>query len=196
MNIRRATVVIYLNFCKAFGMVPHILVSKRERDGFGRWAIQWIRNWLNSFIRRVVVVRLSVEVEIGTSGIPQGSILGLVVFIIFNYDIERLSAHSSSLLMTPSCVVHLTFQRKGMSSRGNLTGLRNGPLQTSWSSARPSARSFTWVGAIPNISTDWGTSGLRAALWRRTWGYWWMKNLSSEYTLAAQKASHIRGCIK
>ena len=27
----------------------------------------------------------------------------------------------------------------------------------------------------PGINTGWGMKGLRAALRRRTWGYWWMK---------------------
>ena len=30
----------------------------------------------------------------------------------------------------------------------------------------------TWVGATPSISTCCGMKRLRAALWRRIWGYW------------------------
>jgi len=36
--------------------------------------------------------------------------------------------------------------------------------------------SCTWVRETPSINTGWGMKGLRAALARRTWGYWWMKN--------------------
>jgi len=43
-------------------------------------------------------------------------------------------------------------------------------------STRPSARSCIWVRATPSIDTGWGMKGLRAALRRRTWGYWWMKS--------------------
>jgi len=37
-------------------------------------------------------------------------------------------------------------------------------------------RSCILVGAIPSIKTGWGMKGLRAALWRRTSEYWWMKS--------------------
>ena len=63
-----------------------------------------------------------------------------------------------------------------MRYRGTLTGLRGGPTRTSWSSARPSARSCTWVGAIPSTNTGWTESELRAALRRRTWGCWLMRS--------------------
>lgn len=43
----------------------------------------------------------------------------------------------------------------------------------SWSSARPSARSCTWVRAMPNTNTVWMENELRAALRRST--YWGIK---------------------
>jgi len=60
-----------------------------------------------------------------------------------------------------------------MPSRGSWTSWRDGPVWTSQGSTRPRARSCIWVRANPTTSTDWGMKGLRAALLRRTWGYWW-----------------------
>jgi len=83
----RATAVIYLDFSKAFDMVPHnILLSKLER-----WldTIKWMRNWFQDHTQRVVVASVSMPGwRSMRSDVPQGSVPGSILCNIFISDIN------------------------------------------------------------------------------------------------------------
>jgi len=83
--------VIYLDYRKAFDTVPHKrLIKKLSSYGIKDRPLAWLRDFLSGRRQQVAINNSKSSIGSVTSGVPQGSVLGPILFIIYVNELPSL----------------------------------------------------------------------------------------------------------
>ena len=106
LNRRSQVDVAVLDFAKAFDKVPHQrLIKKLRYYNLNANVVGWIESFLSNRTQRVIIDgHTSTEAPV-LSGVPQGTVLGPLLFLIFINDIAT-NVTSSIRLFADDCLVY------------------------------------------------------------------------------------------
>ena len=128
----KQTDLIIMDFAKAFDKVPHRrLLHKLEYYGIRGSTHKWINSWLSGRTQQVVLDGQASDPVPVLSGVPQGLVLGPVLFLLFINDLPD-NIRSSVRLFADDCVLYRNIHslQDCLTLQEDLTSL--GQLEADW----------------------------------------------------------------
>ena len=104
--------VAVLDFSKAFDTVPHgRLLRKLEHCGINGPIIIWIKNFLGYRKQSVMIEGVKSREDTVDSGVPQGTVLGPLLFLIYISDLPSiLHPQTAVRLFADDCLIYRSVQ--------------------------------------------------------------------------------------
>ena len=108
LDSKLSTCIIFCDISKAFDRVWHKgLIFKLQQCGFAGKILHWIKSYLSNRKQKVFVGSSFSDVRLISAGVPQGSVLGPLLFLVYVNDIvekllsiSRLFADDTSIAFT------------------------------------------------------------------------------------------------
>ena len=107
LDVRRTTLAAFIDFRKAFDCVQHdILLEKLDGAGLHQSVVQWVRSYLNNRKQRVLANNVYSNFQTITQGVPQGSVLGPLFYILYANDLADLFVNCEVALYADDTVLY------------------------------------------------------------------------------------------
>ena len=108
-NVGRNTLAVFIDLKKAFDTVDHsILLRKCDRYGIVGKAGIWLKHYLTDRKQCTLANGTKSPKTNITCGVPQGSILGPLLFLLYVNEIEYICKHSKVLLYADDTVLYVS----------------------------------------------------------------------------------------
>ena len=107
INNKESTMATFFDLKKAFDTVNHkILIKKLQAMGIKGGLLEWIEDYLSNRFQRTVCNNNLSTTENITCGVPQGSILGPLLFLVYINDIENVFCDVKFQLYADDTVIY------------------------------------------------------------------------------------------
>ena len=110
LDEKESTLAVFLDLSKAFDTIDHnILLNKLEFYGIRGKALDWCKNYLTDRKQYVHYRNKNSSSERIECGVPQGSVLGPLLFIIYTNDLPDSLNGAKSILFADDTTIYISF---------------------------------------------------------------------------------------
>ena len=109
MNNDKATISVFIDAMKAFDTVNHyILLKKVHAMGLRGNVEKWLKNYLTNRKQCTVANNIVSDLKNITCGVPQGSVCGPLLFLLYINDLPKILNYSQVSLYADDTVIYIS----------------------------------------------------------------------------------------